>query len=448
MSKITLSNVSDLTNSTTAQNTINSNAATVQSAFDNTLSRDGTFPNTMGAVLDMNSFNIINLPTPISGSSPARLVDIVSNPTLVLTIPTVGTSGSTVPLLNGINTWSALQTYTTGIVISPSVGTAQAFNTTQVVTGAISTVLNSFQITLDQGTAGSGFSNGWVFEHQFGGGVTTGGRQAGLFELIQNAATNASNSNRQYSPLNSIMLANSGDGGGSGTELGFYYAFNPYMWLKSAATHVVQAQCAEFDIECDSGCSVLEKYGLKISQAVADAVQGSSNDAAIAGVNGSGAVGWKNFIQLGDGVSGRQPLASTGTILLLKGSPTIGSGIDLSAATITNNAFKSTGFTVDGSGNVSGVGINASGVFTGASLTTTGIHTLLSGTAVPAGGTTGSGLKMSSTANLGVFFGSGAPTLSAAQGSLYIRTDGSSTSTRLYVNSTGSTTWVNFTSAS
>lgn len=70
-----------------------------------------------------------------------------------------------------------------------------------------------------------------------------------------------------------------------------------------------------------------------------------------------------------------------------------------------------------------------------------------SATAVPAGGTTGAGLKMSSTTNLGVFFGSGAPSLSAAQGSLYLRTDGSSTSTRLYVNTNGTTGWTNVTTA-
>ena len=48
----------------------------------------------------------------------------------------------------------------------------------------------------------------------------------------------------------------------------------------------------------------------------------------------------------------------------------------------------------------------------------------------------------------GIIRGSGAPTISATQGSLYLRTDGSSTSTRLYVNSTGSTTWVAVTTAS
>lgn len=58
-----------------------------------------------------------------------------------------------------------------------------------------------------------------------------------------------------------------------------------------------------------------------------------------------------------------------------------------------------------------------------------------------AGGTTGRGLRLGSTANFGVFFGSGVPTLSAAQGSLYLRTDGSSTTTRMYVNTNGTTGW-------
>lgn len=49
---------------------------------------------------------------------------------------------------------------------------------------------------------------------------------------------------------------------------------------------------------------------------------------------------------------------------------------------------------------------------------------------------------------MGVFVGSGAPTIAAAQGSIYLRSDGSSTSTRIYVNSTGSTTWVAVTTAS
>ena len=74
-------------------------------------------------------------------------------------------------------------------------------------------------------------------------------------------------------------------------------------------------------------------------------------------------------------------------------------------------------------------------------LSAVGAATILSGTAVPAGGTAGAGYKFSSTANLGVFFGIGVPTLIAAQGSLYLRTDGGTTTNRMYINTDGATTW-------
>ena len=66
---------------------------------------------------------------------------------------------------------------------------------------------------------------------------------------------------------------------------------------------------------------------------------------------------------------------------------------------------------------------------------------VLRDTPPPTGGTTGQGILISSTTNLGIFFGSGAPTLSAAKGSLYIRTDGGA-DTLLYCNSDGSSTWL------
>jgi hypothetical protein len=74
-------------------------------------------------------------------------------------------------------------------------------------------------------------------------------------------------------------------------------------------------------------------------------------------------------------------------------------------------------------------------------LSATGAATILSGTAIPAGGTAGSGVKLSSTSNFGIFFGSSAPTLAAAKGSLYLRSDGSTTNDRMYVNTNGSTAW-------
>lgn len=72
---------------------------------------------------------------------------------------------------------------------------------------------------------------------------------------------------------------------------------------------------------------------------------------------------------------------------------------------------------------------------------------VMSALATPAGGQTGAGIQLGTTTNLGIFYGSGAPTLTAAQGALYLRSDGSSTSTRLYVNTDGATTWTNVTTA-
>ena len=77
----------------------------------------------------------------------------------------------------------------------------------------------------------------------------------------------------------------------------------------------------------------------------------------------------------------------------------------------------------------------------GGALTQAGVMTILGGTAIPASGTTGSGYKFSSTANFGVFFGSGAPTLTAAKGSLYLRSDGTGIADRAYINTDSGTTW-------
>lgn len=71
MAKLTLNDLANLTNQTTVVTTINSNNAAIETALENTLSRDGTAPNSMGADLDMNSNKIINLPDPVSDQEPA-----------------------------------------------------------------------------------------------------------------------------------------------------------------------------------------------------------------------------------------------------------------------------------------------------------------------------------------------------------------------------------------
>lgn len=80
-------------------------------------------------------------------------------------------------------------------------------------------------------------------------------------------------------------------------------------------------------------------------------------------------------------------------------------------------------------------------------LSEVGSLTINGATAVPAGGTADTGLMFSTTAHFGVFFGSGAPTLSAAKGSLYLRSDGSGVGDRMYVNTNGTTGWTAVTTA-
>jgi hypothetical protein len=85
--------------------------------------------------------------------------------------------------------------------------------------------------------------------------------------------------------------------------------------------------------------------------------------------------------------------------------------------------------------------------YSGTAITSTVPAVILSGTAIPAGGTAGSGYKFSSVSNFGIFFGSSVPSLAAGKGSLYLRSDGSATNNRAYINTDGGTGWTALTTA-
>ena len=63
MAKVSLNNISSGFASVDALNT---NFDLIETAFDNTLSRDGSSPNTMSADLDMNSYKVLNITDPVS----------------------------------------------------------------------------------------------------------------------------------------------------------------------------------------------------------------------------------------------------------------------------------------------------------------------------------------------------------------------------------------------
>tara|TARA_R100000742_G_C4279464_1_gene104103 strand:+ start:3705 stop:5246 length:1542 start_codon:yes stop_codon:yes gene_type:complete len=79
MAKLTHSDLTQLSsNETSAVNTINANGALTEAALENTLSRDGTSPNTMGASLDMNSNKILNVAAGTASSDGVNLSQLTS----------------------------------------------------------------------------------------------------------------------------------------------------------------------------------------------------------------------------------------------------------------------------------------------------------------------------------------------------------------------------------
>lgn len=213
---LSLSNVANLQDTTTAQTVINNNSTLITDAFETAIDSSG---DQMLGNLDMNSFQVLNLPPPASLNSPLRLGDTLSN-AVAITVPPVGTSGATVPLLNANNTWSGVQTFgATDIKVGsavetfPSSGLIVGTTDTQTLTNKILTsptingatlgtsTLNSPTIvtpTVTYGTSGNstitasstntGNQNQLVIAN--GGTVATAGTTA-LFQTNLSAGTNA-----------------------------------------------------------------------------------------------------------------------------------------------------------------------------------------------------------------------------------------------------------------
>lgn len=178
MSKIILNNVADLTSTTTAQATINANSATIQTAFDNTLSRDGTVPNPMLSNLDMNGYQVLNLPAPATTGSALRLQDLNSfiGGGTISTLPIGGTTGQvlaknsntnydvkwldeTSDLVAGSNititgtTPATIAVSTSPTLVTPNVGVATATSINKVTITAPAT---SATLTIPNGVTLSG----------------------------------------------------------------------------------------------------------------------------------------------------------------------------------------------------------------------------------------------------------------------------------------------------
>lgn len=103
--QITLNPIADITQSTSAQNTINANNQVIETAFLDVLSLSGTAPNQMQNTFDMNSNQIINLPSPATANSPLRLQDLstFNGGGTIASLPSGGTTGQVLAKVNATN---------------------------------------------------------------------------------------------------------------------------------------------------------------------------------------------------------------------------------------------------------------------------------------------------------------------------------------------------------
>jgi len=136
---------------------------------------------------------------------------------------------------------------------------------------------------------------------------------------------------------------------------------------------------------------------------------------------------------------------SSNTLATGAGNTVVGANVSGPSAAAANVVILA-----DGTGQARfdyGLTIAAVNTITG-TLNVTGGLGVNTSTALAAGAATQFVAQFSTTAGFGIYYGSGAPSFAAAVNSLYIRSDGSSSSTRMYMCSVASGTWVAVTTAS
>lgn len=202
------------------------------------------------------------------------------------------------------------------------------------------------------------------------GGATVRGTRTAIYGENQiTSATSTTNPNRFYAGIGGISHALANDGGGVGTERGALFGgYFGSIIDPGIGGHFGNMTGIEVNIAAQTGSTVGYKSLIQLASLPSDTVRGGF-EGMVAFSGNVGSAGWRRAMTLTD-ANGHQPLATDAAILATDfvGSATITTGFDVSGYTITGNAFKSKGFTLEGTG-----GINISGPGN-ADVTLNGLH--------------------------------------------------------------------------
>jgi len=202
---------------------------------------------------------------------------------------------------------------------------------------------------------------------------STGGRAALYTGTFIQATTG--NSGGNYVGGRFDVFGNVNDNGTSfpTSTSGALFGINPSVGLNGTATFWTGLVGAEIDIEVSGSASVADKIGEQIVATTVDTIDASRESVGLSfnqQANGHGTTpGWQ-FGMLFGTYAGFNPIQSGGTLIGIMchvnncgTNPfgTVAHGIDFSTGTFSSDAFKSPGFVVDGSGNITAGPLNNMG---------------------------------------------------------------------------------------